>query len=224
STRIRTTQQHYHIPLLYERGWIVYRIRAIGKLPDDSYEEEVYGPWSSEGMTYSTLADWISEHSSTAPTGRGRLNFSGHETDFNWQSSISFAEDGKRKDVISYFDGSLRNRQSVTQISSTGTIIVGETVYDSQGRPAVNILPVPSDATDIHYHSGFNLNTSLDPYNRQNFDLDAGDCEAGTGPLDPSSGAGKYYSPTTTLVGNYQDYRPDAEGYPYTYTQYTPDN
>jgi len=39
----------------------------------------------------------------------GQYAFVGHERPLNWQSNISFAKKGKRKVVLQYYDGSLRN-------------------------------------------------------------------------------------------------------------------
>lgn len=52
----------------------------------------------------------------------------------NWQSSVSFVEEGKRKAAVQYYDGSLENRQTVTKDNTTKTTIVAENFYDNQDR------------------------------------------------------------------------------------------
>src|SRR5690606_12744377 len=122
-----------------------------------------------------------------------------------WQLTTTFAEEGKKKEVVNYADGSNRSRQTVTKINSNNNVIVAETVYDYQGRPAVNILPVPveknEDCTEnnyepsIRFYPNFNINEGNTSYTKLDFDLDTEDpCLVGVGPLKTSSGASNYYS------------------------------
>src|SRR6185312_4766135 len=83
--------------------------------------------------------------------GLGRYDFTGHGRNLNWQASTSFAEEGKRKSVVQYFDGSLRSRQTVTKDNTTDTTIVAETLYDQQGRPEIQVLPAPTLSRIINY-------------------------------------------------------------------------
>jgi len=87
----------------------------------------------------------------------------GHEENLNWQVSTTFAEDGLRKTVISYFDGTLRSRQTVTKDNSqeTPTTVVAETFYDFQGRPTIQVLPAATLSTVIAFTKNFN-NNSID--------------------------------------------------------------
>ena len=126
----------YNIPLLYPGpGKLYYRARAAHRTSNGTL---ITGPWSEVSA---------SEHS---------FDFDGHEDSLNWQSSTSFAEDGKYKSVIQYFDGSLRSRQTVTKDNTTGNTIVGETIYDLQGRPNIQILPTPTNSNTIQYFPDFN--------------------------------------------------------------------
>ena len=79
----------------------------------------------------------------------------------------------RKKKVVSYFDGSLRNRQSVTKINSDTTAIVGESFYDYQGRPAISSLPVPSFSPKLAYYSNFTVNEFNQPYSKEIFDVDS---------------------------------------------------
>ncbi|HEU4719484.1 MAG TPA: hypothetical protein VFU15_16690, partial [Bacteroidia bacterium] len=130
STRITTTNNYYDIPLLFDHGYIIFRVRAIGRDEADP-TQIIVGVWSDSDD--GTVDDALSSYHVTTP----------HEASLNWQVTTTFAEDGKKKEVISYFDGSLRNRQTVTRINSDDNVIVGETMYDHQGRPAINVLPAP---------------------------------------------------------------------------------
>ncbi len=67
--------------------------------------------------------------------GLGQYTFTGHERMLNWQSSISFAEEGKRKVVVQYFDGGLRSRQTITERQRNNKTIAAGKLYDCQGLP-----------------------------------------------------------------------------------------
>ena len=169
----------------------------------------------------------------------------------NWQYTASFAEEGKRKEVISYFDGSMRSRQAVTLTNSEKTpgtppagsdrqetAIVAETVYDNMGRPAVNILPAPVLDKRLSYYPAFNKNMANTPYSHKDILLPNGnaDCFTRAGGLNTASGAGQYYSPNNSFIGDPQyyftKYTPDSRGrltdankaYPLTLTEYMADN
>jgi len=195
----------YKIPLLYGGpGRLYYRIRAVN-IQSNSRSD---GSWSAP--QYKT--------------------FGGHNQALNWQSSASYAEEGKRKVVVEYFDGSLRSRQTVTKENVNNTIVTAETFYDGQGRPAIQILPAPGISNIIAYTKNLNrFNSQLDDEDPANyFDLQTiGSTSTATPPLDasaPNFGAAKYYSTANTEMNNgVNKYIPDAEGYPYTVTRYTPD-
>jgi RHS repeat-associated protein len=193
----------FKIPLLYGgKGKLYWRVRAVNIKRNGSRSD---GPWST--------LQWKA--------------FSGHNETLNWQSSISFAEEGKRKAVIQYYDGTLRSRQTVTKDNTTNTVVTAETFYDGQGRPAVQILPVPGISTvmaytkDLNRFSGQPLNENPAKY----FDLQP---VTSTSQLTPAmvstSGATKYYSSANAEINTGANkYIPNAEGYPYTVTRYTPD-
>jgi RHS repeat-associated protein len=209
----------YEIPLIYARGYLVFRIRAVGRFLDD-VSIPFYGNWSSDGgVEEQNIGDWEKKY---------KIENS-HEVDKNWQFQVSYAEDGKKKEVVSYFDGTLRNRQTVTTINSDDNAIVGEVIYDNQGRPAIEVLPVPSGKNKLQYFDTFNRNESDLKYSHFDFDWDNTlsdeDCDIELIGMSPSiSGASKYYSPNNEPQDNFQDYVPDAKKYPFSQIEYTPDN
>ncbi|HKO81003.1 MAG TPA: hypothetical protein VJU78_11440, partial [Chitinophagaceae bacterium] len=199
----------YKIPLLYGgTGKVYFRVRTVNM----KKEGRVDGPWS-------VIKSQV---------------FGGHMNSdlLNWQSTTTYAEEGKRKSVMQYYDGSLRSRQTVTKENINNTTIAAETLYDDQGRPAVQILPTPDIGTSISYTKGLNLfkqnstlNLPADQVMTDNpvkfFDLQPIATPTSITPaLVTSTGASKYYSAANT-TGNSNI--PDAEGYPYTLTRYTPD-
>ncbi|WP_298892418.1 RHS repeat-associated core domain-containing protein [uncultured Psychroserpens sp.] len=209
----------YQIPLIYARGYLVFRIRAVGRFLDD-VTIPFYGNWSTDGGIEETkVSHW--EY-------RYHIEES-HENNKNWQFQSNYAEDGKKKEVISYFDGTLRNRQTVTTINSNDNAIVGEVIYDNQGRPAIEVLPVPSGKNKLQYFDTFNRNENDELYTHLDFDWDNvlsdEDCDINLIGMSPNiSGASKYYSPNNDTQNNFQDYVPDAKKFPFSQIEYTPDN
>ncbi len=218
STRIRTTVTTYNIPLIYAKGYIIYRVRAVGKYPNHPSKYQ-YGIWSSGTNNESTVANWPHKYQIDGD----------YEQDKNWQFQASYAEEGKKKEVVSYFDGTLRNRQTVTRINSDDHAIVGEVIYDAQGRLAIEILPVPTNEPQIKYFENFNRSSGANaalPYGYQDFDT-----ETTTSPdqvritsMSEDSGASKYYAATNDIADLFRDRIAQANGFPFSQIEYTPDN
>jgi len=225
SSRISTSDNEYKIPLTYDHGYVIYRVRAVGRYISDPTKRQ-YSEWTipqsgvvnpdADGHYYHITDPW--------------------ETSKNWQYSVTFAEEGKRKEVVSFFDGSLRNRQMVTLVSTNNKTynkaIVGETIYDHQGRPAVQVLPVPvptptcTDAANaLKYYTDFNKNNLGSPtaYRRTDFDTSS-TCGVTARAMSTTTGASKYYSASNTETTDQQAYVPNAGGYPFSQVEYTPDN
>ncbi|TWF40340.1 YD repeat-containing protein [Chitinophaga polysaccharea] len=206
ATRVMIPGNSYAVPLLYDdRGALFFRVRAVQVKKGD---KRIPTAWSS---------DYAS--------GLGRYDFGGHQRKLNWHADISFAEGGKRKAVVQYYDGSLRSRQSVTKDNTSGKTIVGETYYDGQGRPVIQVLPAPTLNTVIQYSRNFNTAINGAEYDKSQYDLQTNQCDAGAPAFSSTSGAGLYYSPNNPeKTDGYQRYIPDAQGYAFTETAYTPDN
>ena len=222
STRIQTTAQHYRLPVLYDHGYLVYRLRPVGTNGSDP----LVGEWTTSGFVYpnKTLDEFKLQVTNFGALNRGIVAIQGHEESMNWQRTTAFAEDGKRKDVISYFDGSLRSRQEVTMLNTDDEAIVGETMYDSHGRQAVKVMPAPSATKIIQFHDNFNVNGAGLPYSADDFDFQPGGAAVATPPMANTSGAARYFGPRTVVSDTEEDFLPDSEGYPFSYTQYTADN
>ena len=211
ATRVNITASNYSIPLLYDgNGSLFFRVR--GTLVQTSGEV--------------TATSWSSDFISSG--GLGRYDFTGHARQLNWQASTSFAEEGKRKSVVQYFDGSLRSRQTVTKDNATNTTVVAETFYDQQGRPAIQVLPSPTLNSVINYTPMFNVGINGVEYDKSIYDnlLNASDyCSRVVPGMDITAGASQYYSPSNPLVNlAYNKFIPNAHTYPFAQTQYTQDN
>ena len=224
NTRIRTPNTNYEIPLIYSKGYIIYRLRAVGRFTDDPKDinKVYYGPWSSGITPKNLVSEW---GSGVVPVDVA------HENEKNWQFKASYAEEGKKKEVVSYFDGSLRNRQTVTKANTSGNAIVGEVIYDTQGRSAIEVLPVPINRNYIRYFKVLNKNLASqpEPYTHLDFDWDTKNgtginCNPLTGKMNPISGSSQYYSSNNDVSSSFRNYIPDANNLPFSQIEYTPDN
>jgi len=225
SSRVSTVNTSYSIPLVYEKGLILYRLRAVGKNQVGGKLIDVKSLWSAD-ENFTNLSSYPVANIYT---------FAGLETDFNWQSSISYAEEGKNKTVMSYHDGTSRNRQAVTKINTDQRAVVGETMYDYNGRPQIQVLPVPVKENDLSYRPHFNLIEGKGRLEKSQYDIatEGNGCDVAAPKLDTAFGASNYYSPHNHFdndpanIGNKllnKNLIPDAKKYPYTQTYYTNDN
>ncbi|MEN9978181.1 MAG: hypothetical protein RLZZ569_806 [Bacteroidota bacterium] len=169
STRINTTATHYSITLAFDQGYVCYRVRAIGRNTTD-LTKRIVGVWT-------TASDEVLVSQTNFVTISPQMAY---EIKKNWQYSTTYAEEGKKKEVISFFDGSLRNRQMVTRINSDNNVIVGQTIYDHQGRGTVQVLPTPveqpvcsssSAAPALKYYNNWSATTTATPFDRSVFDI-----------------------------------------------------
>lgn len=221
STRVQISNANsFKIPLLYEHGAVIFRLRTIR--PDFTHYKDIeYGDWS--------LADaGVIDASSSCFPANGYIITNAHQHDsLNWQYTVNFAEEGKYKHVINYFDGSLKDRQTQTKINSDNNYIVAvDKVYDYEGRPSLVSLPTPVyGQNDLHYRSDVLLHTITGkPYRAQDFDFTGCSQPDSIGFLSSSSLANIYYSPLNPDQAGMQKFVPDAKGYPVVQTVYSPDN
>jgi len=265
-----SSPDHYSIPMIFEKGVLIFRIRWVSLRGDG--HRPVYGTWS------------LPEYGVIRDVTCGKFEITNpliHEGDKkNWQYIATYAEEGKHKAVVTYYDGTMRSRQAVTRLSQSNTVIVGETIYDFQGRPAIQVLPVPvslkdfplsdspptvvrdeettmserfgllgsgsttpttpSAATEmvpdvpgqsmpqkIQYYQNFNLNTAgpAVPYSWMDFDTGSlCNTTVHALPMTNSKGASRYYSVNNDDKSGFNANIPDANGYPFVQTEYTPDN
>jgi hypothetical protein len=207
SSRVTITGTSYNIPIFYDgAGTLFFRVRPVQLQTGGGRTE---GHWTSDNQ---------------AP---GSFYFRGHQRNLNWQSTASYAEEGKRKVVVQYYDGSLRGRQTVTKDNTTNTTIVSESYYDAQGRPVIQVLPAPTFSNVIKYSQNFNLGLN-GAYDKNDFDTLSDPslyCNTGANAMDTASGASQYYSPANPDKDTgIHKYIPDAQGYPFTQVEYLQDN
>ncbi|MEL6635560.1 MAG: RHS repeat-associated core domain-containing protein [Bacteroidota bacterium] len=206
AVRIETWHNKYSLDASYPTGTLYCRVRAIGRFTGgpDEYEAKRYGAWSN-----------IRE----IPIGdAGTLK--AFEPQKNWQFSTTFAEEGKHKKVLTYYDGGLRGRQVITQLNDEETSLVAETDYSLEGQGVMSILPAPTSMGEdnFFFKEKFNQDAEGNAYGYDDFDR-----TLGATALSTVSGAGRYYSADNDFGGLYRDYVPDAGGFPLAQSRYLRD-
>ncbi|MEM1220192.1 MAG: DUF6443 domain-containing protein, partial [Bacteroidota bacterium] len=209
ASRISTGNTFARISLLYPDGYVFYRVRAIQCSPTG---ERITGKWSSIKNAAITLANF-----------QEKLDVTWHETDLNWQAQTTFAEEGKFLPSIQYFDGSLRNRQSVTYSNAIDMTIAGQTIYDQQGRPSMEVLPAPTFSSTIGFDPLLSTIDGINPYTNSHY-LGSDQCLGTPDSMSTATGASRYYSPNNPKqTEGFHQYIPDAQGFPFSVTEYTLD-
>jgi HNH endonuclease len=220
STRIITKDSFFSIPLVYDKGFIVYRTRMIR--PDSTnYLLPIYGDWSiAENGFINTIG---AEHRHKIE--KGFMNDS-----LNWQYQLSFAEDGKFKHIVSYHDGLLYNKQTTTKVNSDpDNIIAAKAILDYEGRPAIQLMPVPVVSPKIDYVRNLaNSSATGLIYKARDFDSIQPSTSFCSPPvldsLSTNSFAYQYYSPLNPNQTGFHKYIPNANGYPFMHTQMSPES
>lgn len=227
ATRIQTYNNTFSIPVIYEHGALVFRIRTIRPDPAN-YGKYIYSAWNLPESGILTESSFTSGYSSSPYQCRSKCMYliqqAFERDDFNWQYSINFAEEGKYKHILNYFDGAGHGRQMQTKINTDlDYIIAADKIYDYEGRPSIQTLPVPVMSQKLNYKPDLTLNKfSGLPYKAFDFDKN---CRTGViEPLHDSALANRYYSAANYDKSGFQKFVPDAEGYPFIETIYAPDN
>ncbi len=217
SQRVRTKENSFTIPVVYEEGYLIYRVRPI-TIGGQHFKRKMYGPWSqnSEGNVSSVGNNVFTITPALA-----------HESDkINWGYQATFTERATKKAAVKYFDGLNYSRQQVEQLHTENDVLVSENLYDYHGRKAIEVLPAPTGKQNptsaLEFYNAFNQNSQGSPYGKENFDNQSG-CTPLADPMSNSSGAARYYSSNNSSTNAFKDYIPDAEGYPFSQTQYTAD-
>lgn len=220
ATRINTTNNYYPVSLAYPSGIIIYRVRPVGiDLVNGNKDLIIADDWTDLGTSTVVSSAW------NGGNGNGYV-YLGLDSNKNWTYNVAYAEEGKRKEGISYFDGSAKTRQSVTLLNTDQNAIVAETLYDFEGRPAVGFLPTPVPSEGIGFYDDGTGDPFNGGYSKNNFDTDdhfaapvgADDMSAFTTSL-----TNKYYSSNSASSSLYKDYTAHANDFPFSRTTYKRD-
>jgi RHS repeat-associated protein len=122
-----------------------------------------------------------------------------YEKEINWIKSKTFAINGTLKAKSkTYYNGLGKSIQSQALDVKTGRTWATQTLYDSQGRPALNTLSAPvKEAGPFEYTSEFIKNADNKPYSNADFESNIENpAFVGTEP----NTLGRYYSTYNTTV------------------------
>jgi RHS repeat-associated protein len=214
-TRVSVSGHNYTLNLAYDDGTIFFRIRAVGR-HGSVYEDRLEGDWSTSVVSISV--DNLMKNV-TVPSKEIK----------NWTYQAYYAEEGKRKEVLSVFDGSGRNRQAITLNNSDNKALVAETFYDHEGRAIISTLPAVDEGFALNhqlkFYEGFSLTNESTPtlFRKRYYDRD--DNSVACNPendikMSSDNGASHYYSADNNDAqgSGAGDYIADAELFPFTRT------
>ncbi|NCA84331.1 MAG: hypothetical protein EOM83_02010 [Clostridia bacterium] len=149
STRVVLIDSYYRLPKLFERGYLLYRVRAVGR-GGNNLQTPVYCMWTNN--TNSGMVDSFLD----------KIFLSAHMDDqMNWQASTTFAEEGKRSDVVNYFDGTFRARQTVTGVN----LGKKDPVFLFESQVATNMTEFPNPAVPTIVEPELIITVPWSPYN-----------------------------------------------------------
>lgn len=224
ATRVQVSDNNYKISLAGPKGSYIYRVRGVTyDLSKNDYKNNFrYSQWSYSPTTLS-IDQALANHSSN----KCYYYSNGVDQDKNWTYTATYAENGKRKEVASFADGSGRTRQMVTIVNSDNNAIVAETKYDRVGRGAIQIVPTPVQSQGIKYYGSssaqFNGDWDYDQFDTDDH-LNESNSDGLPEPLPPGAKSREYYSSANSLNFVNKDAVPDGgSGYLYSMTQYTTD-
>lgn len=218
-----STGTNFTLPNMFPYGALIFRVRPVWKSLQNP-DLKIYGDWS--------FAE--SGNISTSPVSNV-LNTLNPQPEKNWSMGLGFAEEGKKSIAVGYYDGTLRDREGISYIHSTGQYVVAQSIYDYLGRQALTASPsVALDNLGFDHHPKFNQNSSAAQYSYEDFDYNkSGSDEIEVDKMNPNSGASKYFSPNFKTTSQYSaldnsakrmhEFMPDAEGYSFSQVEFTRD-
>jgi YD repeat-containing protein len=205
-------------------GTYYYRVRALSNITNLITNPENWGAWSAP------VSFRLAESSNGQVLNLANLN---------WIYSRTFTEGGRVSEKITYANGLLQPRQTLTRLASTQQVIGMQTVQDYVGRDALQSLPIPIVGGDrfLSYKPGLlrkpaTPGGAVVPYQAADFDEDAANGSASTVANPATAGEQGYYDSsapvynTATPTGTTPALNAgvaDAEGRPFARTLFTND-
>ena len=190
--RARSTSPSLNLDLAYPEGSLVVRGRPLSGV--------AYGAWSNP---LRILID--------PACGNRSLCIAPLDPALNWHYRGNYSESSAALSTFTVFDAVLRSRQAQQRRRSQAERLIGESLFDREGRARVQILSAPLDSGQYGYAPVFNAVGAGNQTAAYDFEAFDGVTPP---PLSSSRGAGRYYSTNAGPGAN--PYTPDAEGYPFT--------
>ncbi len=222
STRVDVTNTYYKLPKIFDKGYFLYRIRAVGK-KGSNFSERDNGVWNV--IESGTVAGLISSY----PNNYLDINTE-YDAQMNWSHQVRFSEGSKRMETVLFSDGIGKGRQQVGLNQENGQVVVSNFYYDELGRLAINSLPTPVSNDYLRHFKDFNRANLTDPdeglypsYKSKYFNALATGCPPTSIGFAPTSGSGRYYSTSNTNQDGSNKMTPDAETFPFSRITYLND-
>lgn len=219
AVRVNTTRTHYTISNAFPRGMLLFRVRGIGVKESvagsDIFDKRVEGRWSHTAT-----------HSNDTGTAYAWIDgLTPLEPQRNWQYQAVFAENGKRKEVLQFYDDALKPDQTVTILNTDDFAVVNQNVYDFLGRNSLQVIPAPQKSKGLQYYNHLHY-AGNEEYSFLHFDTDSRIEDGSQRALRQTGnlGAGYYFSSNNNNpLGINGAFVPDANGYPFVRTYYRND-
>jgi RHS repeat-associated protein len=214
---IQTTGSSWQTTLGEGYGTYYYRLRGLAPAPGGGTNPENWGPWSAAGRI---------ELSSAGGAGVPNLAKS------NWIYQRTFTEGGRVSEKMTFANGLLQQRQTLTRLASTHQLIGLQTLQDYVGRNAVQSLPIPVPGGDAAFTYKPGLLTSLAAGGSAGPQYDASDFDNDTRLNSPGPALETGYYTSQPVYGSASPASgepalnagvPDAGQYPFARTLFTTD-
>ena len=209
-TRVTLSDNSYSLNVPFHGGYLWYRIRGVG-YHGSNFTQRLEGDWSNNSDN--------------------KILINNVDPDHNWQYSIVYSEEGKAKEIISFFDGSLYQRQGVTYLNSEQAAMVAETFYDYEGRSVLSTLPAPEKNRQrtLRFYEDFTLvdevggvSQTLTQLDKKDYHIEGSSaCSVPDLTLHTDQGASNYYSSANPMKDyGFNAVIPDAQQRPYSRVRY----
>lgn len=219
---IRVNYNHFELDNVFAEGLVFFRVRPVGRFTDGvggDFSHIKTGAWSyfvtRPDLGESATEPYLCYHEVTSENA--------FEPDKTWLYSIGFSENGKFASGVSYYDGSLRNRQAAAYNVTNEVTLKSESKYDYEGRMAVSLPAAPVHGRNLAYEAGFNTvdeGGASETFNKSHFDIDN---DIAFYPLEDDNGISKYFSENNDFDQENVSAIPDADGYVYGQVKYKND-
>ena len=175
-------------------GYYVWRVRGIGSAYNGgSTNYKNFGDWINPGgyasisnfyvagvdvsgsykLINNTTGGSYNPYSATVNDNEFFVSeANSFELSKNWSYMQQFAENGKRKEVVTYANGLNQVKQTQTLLNTADEVVANATLYDYEGRTALNTMMAPTGSNVFDYDENFILNSSGNSYTAADFDRD----------------------------------------------------
>lgn len=221
-------QQSLSLTLAEGTGYYTWRVRPIGSMhPGGVADDRNWGEWTAAPANGSLAISGLTAVGPAADDPMKAVFFYDQfDDDRNWIYSRVFSEGDERStkigERITYADGLQNVAQTQAKIASKGDkLLIGQTILDYSGRPAVQSLPIPVTQDGFGYVSNLMRHSSdggvtATLYRAVHFD-DDNNVRDPLAVLDRTSAGA--LEPTHYYSNRNDDLRvPSADGYPFSRT------